>query len=63
MNVEILKGENCKWCGRDLTRSFLTRMIGGVEKADAILYPVLLHLLQQVDRVFEGSEVTKVKAA
>lgn len=41
MIKEILKGEACKWCGRDLSQSFLTRMVGGVEKADTILYPVL----------------------
>ncbi len=38
---DILKNEACKWCGRDLSKSFLTRMVGGVEKADTILYPVL----------------------
>jgi hypothetical protein len=37
----LLKGENCKWCGRDLSKSFLTRVTLGVEKQDSLLYPVL----------------------
>jgi len=41
MLADILHGENCKWCGRDLSQSFLTRMTMGIEKADTIVYPVL----------------------
>ena len=41
MIADILRGESCKWCGRDLSKSFLTRMTMGIEKADTIVYPVL----------------------
>jgi len=41
MWTTILEGESCKWCGRNLARSFLRSMISGVEKANTILYPVL----------------------
>jgi hypothetical protein len=41
MMSTLLKGENCKWCGRDLSKSFLTRITLGVEKQDSLLYPVL----------------------
>lgn len=41
MMSSLLKGENCKWCGRDLSKSFLTRVTLGVEKQDSLLYPVL----------------------
>ena len=38
---DILENENCKWCGRELSKSFLTRITTGIEKSDAIVYPVL----------------------
>lgn len=38
---DLLKNEACKWCGRNLSESFLTRVTLGIEKADALLYPVL----------------------
>lgn len=41
MFENILVSESCKWCGRDLSRSFLTRLTLGIEKAGALLYPVL----------------------
>ena len=41
MLAEILTGEACKWCGRDLSRSFLSRVSLGVDKAHTTLYPVL----------------------
>jgi hypothetical protein len=41
MSRKLLNGENCKWCGRDLSRSYLTRVALGIEKHDSLLYPVL----------------------
>jgi hypothetical protein len=41
MTSAFLKGENCKWCGRDLSKSFLARVTLGVEKQDSLLFPVL----------------------
>jgi len=41
MICDLLEGEFCKSCGRDLSRSFLTRITLGIEKGDALLYPVL----------------------
>lgn len=41
MLSDILENESCKWCGRNLSRSFLTRVTMGIEKADTIVYPVL----------------------
>ena len=41
MIKDTLESESCKWCGRNLSRSFLTRVSMGIEKADTILYPVL----------------------
>ncbi len=41
MITDLLRGEGCKWCGRDLSRSFLVRVSAGVEKGDTILYPIL----------------------
>jgi len=41
MISDLLENENCKWCGRNLSRSFLTRVTMGIEKNDALLYPVL----------------------
>jgi hypothetical protein len=41
MSSDILENESCKWCGRKLSESFLTRLTLGVEKADTLLYPVL----------------------
>ena len=41
MIADILQGESCKWCGRELSQSFLTRVTMGIEKADTIVYPVL----------------------
>ena len=38
---DLLKNEAGKWCGRNLSESFLTRVTLGIEKADAMLYPVL----------------------
>ena len=37
----ILRGEDCKWCGQDLSKSFLSRVTLGVEKQDSLLFPVL----------------------
>jgi hypothetical protein len=39
--ADILRGEACKWCGRDLSKSYLTRITPGVERGDTILFPVL----------------------
>lgn len=41
MISDLLENEACKWCGRNLSRSFLTRLTLGIEKEDALLYPVL----------------------
>jgi hypothetical protein len=41
MISDLLENESCKWCGRKLSESFLTRITLGIEKADALLYPVL----------------------
>lgn len=41
MLSEVLRGEACKWCGRDLARSYLARLTVGIEKGDTILHPVL----------------------
>ncbi len=41
MISDILENESCKWCGRKLSESFLTRLTLGIEKADALLFPVL----------------------
>lgn len=41
MTSDILRGEACRGCGRDLSRSFLTKITLGIEKGDALLYPVL----------------------
>jgi hypothetical protein len=41
MIADLLSDECCKWCGRNLSQSFLTRITLGVEKADTLLYPVL----------------------
>jgi len=38
---DILENEHCKWCGRNLGESFLTRVSLGIEKGDALLHPVL----------------------
>lgn len=41
MISDILENEHCKWCGRNLAKSFLTRLTLGIEKADTLLFPVL----------------------
>jgi len=41
MISDLLVNEPCRWCGCDLSRSFLTRVTMGIEKDDALLYPVL----------------------
>ncbi len=41
MIADILQGEACKWCGRNLSGSFLAQVTMGVEKGDALLFPVL----------------------
>lgn len=41
MISDILENESCKWCGRRLAETFLTRVTLGIEKGDTILYPVL----------------------
>jgi len=41
MISDVLRGEACKWCGRDLAKSYPARLSAGVDKGDAILYPVL----------------------
>ncbi len=38
---KFLQGLRCKWCRRALGRSHLKMMLGGIEKDEAILYPVL----------------------
>jgi len=38
---EILENEGCKWCGRDLSESFLTSVTLGIEKGNTLLFPVL----------------------
>ena len=37
---ELLEGDACKWCGRDLSKSFLCQL-AAVERADTVLYPIL----------------------
>jgi hypothetical protein len=41
MISDILENESCKWCGRNLSESFLTRLTPGIEKGDSLLFPVL----------------------
>jgi len=41
MTAELLKGEGCRWCGRDLSKSFLSEVAGGIEKEDSMLFPIL----------------------
>ncbi len=41
MIEEFLVGEACKWCGRDLSQSYLTRLGGGIAKGSTIVHPVL----------------------
>src|SRR4030095_4192515 len=41
MTAELLKGEGCKWCGRDLSQSFLSEVAGGIEKEGSTLFPIL----------------------
>ena len=41
MISDLLEDQPCRWCGTDLSRSFLTRVTMGIEKDDALLYPVL----------------------
>jgi hypothetical protein len=41
MIADLLESESCKWCGRELSQSFLTRLTMGVEKDSALLFPVL----------------------
>ena len=41
MISDLVENESCKWCGRDLSRSFLTRVTMGIEKSDTLLFPVL----------------------
>ncbi len=41
MISDLLEGQPCRWCGSNLSRSFLTRVTMGIEKDDALLYPVL----------------------
>ena len=41
MFCDILEGEACKWCGRDLRESFLAQVGTGIEKSDTILFPAL----------------------
>lgn len=38
---DLVEDEFCKWCGRALSRSFLTRLCPGIERGDWVLYPVL----------------------
>jgi len=41
MISDLLEGEHCRWCGQDLSLSFLTKVTMGIEKADRLLHPVL----------------------
>lgn len=41
MLMDLFAGEACRWCGRDLGRSGLTKLTGGLEKNKAVLFPVL----------------------
>ncbi len=41
MIADLLINEACKWCGRDLSQSFLTRITMGIEKSNTLLIPVL----------------------
>jgi len=41
MIKDTLESESCKWCGRNLSHSFLTQVTMGIEKDDTIVYPVL----------------------
>jgi len=38
---ELLEGEHCRWCGRDLRHSFLSEVAGGIEKEGSMLFPIL----------------------
>ena len=38
---DIIEDEFCKWCGRKLEQSFLTRLSPGIQKGEWMLYPVL----------------------
>ena len=38
---KFLQGLRCKWCDRALDRSHVTMMFSGIEKDEAILFPVL----------------------
>ena len=41
MISDLLEEEACKWCGRKLSESFLTRITLGIEKENTLVYPVL----------------------
>lgn len=41
MIADLVENETCKWCGRELSRSFLTRVTMGIEKGDTVVFPVL----------------------
>ncbi len=41
MISDLLEREYCKWCGRNLSQSFLTRVTMGIEKGDSIVHPIL----------------------
>lgn len=42
MIADLLTNETCKWCGRSLSKSYLTMLsTGGIEKKDSLLYPAL----------------------
>lgn len=38
---DLVEDEFCKWCARNLSKSFLTRLAPGIERGDWVLYPVL----------------------
>lgn len=38
---KLLQGLRCKWCQRPLAQSHLAMMFSGIEKDEAIVYPVL----------------------
>jgi hypothetical protein len=41
VTAELLHDENCKWCGRNLSQSFLAEVSPGIPKSGTVLFPVL----------------------
>lgn len=41
MKHQLLDGEHCRWCGRNLRDSFLAEVAGAIEKNGTPLFPIL----------------------